>query len=160
MGVAPKHMLHLRPYQHDDFLAVWDLHNLSLTQARAHGGNGPWDDDLRAIPDIYLRDNGAFVVGLVDERIVAMGALKRISETEAEVKRMRVHPDFQRRGYGQQVLSHLEAKALDLGYLSLRLDTTTAQKAALSLYAKNGYSEVGRRSWREFEMVYFIKHLL
>ena len=36
--------------------------------------------------------------------LLAMGALKRTGERSAEVKRMRVHPDAQGRGYGRQVL--------------------------------------------------------
>ncbi len=54
-----------------------------------------------------------------------MGALRRTTNEWAEIKRMRVHPDFQRRGFGQMILEALEARAVALGYAALHLDTTT-----------------------------------
>lgn len=47
-------MLSVRRYRPGDRQAVWDLHNLALHDAHAHGGNGPWDADLRAIESSYL----------------------------------------------------------------------------------------------------------
>jgi uncharacterized protein len=47
-----------------------------------------------------------------------MGAFKRISEDRAEIKRIRVHPDFQRRGFGQQMLEVYNLKYTDMGRVS------------------------------------------
>ena len=41
-------------------------------------------------------------------RIVAMGALRPLDGRTAELKRMRVLPEYQRRGYGQRILDSLE----------------------------------------------------
>src|SRR5689334_7308306 len=100
-------MLKIRLYEPLDHDEVWALHNLALWQVGAHAGNGPWDDDLHTIQQVYLDNGGEFLVGLMDERIVAMGAIRRITADTAEVKRMRVHPDCQRRGFGQQILAAL-----------------------------------------------------
>lgn len=89
----------------------------------------PGDDDLCAIPAVYLATGGEFIVGLLRGELVAMGAL-RLSEDGAEIKRMRVHPCYQRQGYGRQILEHLEQRARDLGIVRLRLDTTSGQKPA------------------------------
>jgi len=40
-------------------------------------------------------------MGLVLGRIVAMGAFRRTDSHRAEIKRMKVHPDFQQRGFRQ-----------------------------------------------------------
>jgi ribosomal protein S18 acetylase RimI-like enzyme len=152
-------MLTLRRYNDSDHDAVWNLHNLALARAGAHAGNGPWDDDLHQIADVYLERGGEFVVGFDGARLVAMGALKRTTATHGEIKRMRVHPDFQRRGYGRQILEYLEARAAALGYTVLRLDTTLQQTAAQALYTTNGYSEVGRKQWREFTIIFYEKQL-
>ncbi len=152
-------MLLIRTYKDDDLEAVRVLHNLALTHAGAHAGSGPWDDDFHQIQRVYLDAGGEFLVGLIDNRIVAMGALKRTSETRAEIKRMRVHPDFHRRGLGQQILHTLEARAAVLGYAYLHLDTTANQEAAQSLYIKNGYVEVRREHWRGMEMIFYEKRL-
>lgn len=151
-------MFVLRRYQSSDREAVWELHNLALAQTGAHGGNGSWDDDLRHIEEAYLKD-GEFIVGTIEGRIVAMGALRRSSAARAEIKRMRVHPDYQGKGYGQQVLAHLESRARTLGYEVLHLDTTTRQEVAQRLYLKNGYREVERKQWRGMTMIFYEKKL-
>jgi GNAT superfamily N-acetyltransferase len=95
---------------------------LALGATGAHLGNGPWDDDLRSIPVSYLQDGGEFIVGLVNGRLVAMGRLRHITDAAAELKRMRVHPAFQRRGFGREILGALENRARELGYTKLRHD--------------------------------------
>jgi GNAT superfamily N-acetyltransferase len=134
------------------------LHNLALEAAGAHGGNGPWDEDLHHVEEVYLR-GGEFLVGTLGTRIVAMGALKRLTDERAEIKRMRVHPDFWRRGFGRRILARLEKTARERGYRSLVLDTTTVQKAAQELYRGKGYVEAGRRHWGRFELILFEKQL-
>lgn len=134
-------LLVIRQFDQADQATVLDLHNLALTEVGVHAGNGPWDDDLQHIQEIYLDDRGTFLVGEYCGEIVAMGALKRISRADAEVKRMRVHPSFQRQGFGTQILRVLENRARELGYSVLRLDTTVEQIGARHLYAKFGFKE-------------------
>lgn len=152
-------MLELRRFSPSDEEAVWDLHNIALQDTGAHRGNGPWDEDLRAIPDIYLEEGGEFLVGSLDGRLVAMGALRRMTGRVGEIKRMRVHPLFQRRGFGRQVLAALEERARELGYRAVRLDTAVVQTAAQSLYRSAGYREVGRGQIGGLDVVYFEKRL-
>ena len=123
----------------------------------AHAGEGPWDDDLRRIEEVYLRAGGDFLVGVLEERLVAMGALERTSPVRARVTRMRVHPDRQRRGFGQAMLSALEKRAAELGCPQLRLDTTVRQVAAQRLYDKNGYREARRGEMLGFECIFYEK---
>jgi GNAT superfamily N-acetyltransferase len=125
----------------------------------AHAGNGPWDNDLHHIGDVYLNSRGEFLVGIYEGRIVAMGALKRTSNNRAEIKRMRVHPDFQRRGFGQVILQRLESRAVELGYTTLYLETTIQQTAAQQLYLKNGYTEIGQTKWDGYDVIRYEKNL-
>jgi ribosomal protein S18 acetylase RimI-like enzyme len=151
--------IHIRQYRSHDHDSVWKLHNLALDKADAHSGNGPWDNDLHAIEEVYLRDGGEFLVGVLHGQIVAMGALKRVSDTTAEIKRMRVHPNHLRKGFGQAVLSALEEKARYLGYTKLILDTTALQTAAQKFYLKNGYEEIKRGKLGRFDLIYYKKDL-
>jgi ribosomal protein S18 acetylase RimI-like enzyme len=153
-------MLELRRFQDADAHEVWELHNLALNSVGAHAGNGPWDDDLRSIRSTYLEDGGEFLIGLVDGRVVAMGAVRHITDSVAEIKRMRVHPRYQRRGFGRLVLEQLERRAAELGYTILRLDTTVVQTAAQELYRSAGYREVGRGQLAGFEVIFFQKPLI
>ena len=101
----------------------------------------------------------ALRVSALDGRIVAMGAFRKTSADQAEVKRMRVHPDFQRRGFGQAIIDALEAKARDLGYKMIHLDTSVKQTAAQRFYAKNGYVETGREKRERFTLIFYKKRL-
>ena len=152
-------MMKFRRYRASDHDAVWDLHNVALNEVGAHAGNGPWDDDLHRIEAEYPDAGGEFYVGTIDGRIVTMGALKRLTDTKAEICRMRVHPDLQRRGLGTRILSKLEERARELGFRTLTLETTAGQVAAIRMYAKAGYEEVARGRKLGFEVMAFEKRL-
>ena len=142
-------MFTLRRYTSADQEAVEQLHVFALQQTGAYLGRGPWDDDVYAIEDVYLRNQGEFLIGECDGQLVAMGALKHTSPERAEIKRMRVHPGYQGRGYGHFMLDALEARARALGYHTLHLDTSILQLPAQRLYEKNGFREVGRDTYRQ-----------
>lgn len=151
--------MNIRLYRETDHDAVWELHILAIREAGAYLGSGPWDDDLNNIEEAYLQ-GGTFLIGEVDGRIVAMGAFRKISEERAEIKRMRVHPAYQRRGYGQTILQELEARALAMGYTVLFLDTATVLVAAQNLYRKNGFREMGEtKAHLHLTDIFFEKHL-
>ena len=157
LATAP---LHIRRYEPNDKRAVRRLHDDALNEVGAHLGSGSWDDDLDDIENVYLKSGGEFLVGILDGKVVAMGALLRISPQNAELKRMRVRPGLQGRGYGQTMLDALHRRAAELGYYRLRLDTTVQQRAAQRLYLKNGYSEAGRGVIGPFDCIFYEKELL
>lgn len=72
---------------------------------------------------------------------------------------MRVHPDYQRRGFGQTILTALENRARDLGYTELHLDTTVQQIAAQQLYLKNRYVLVREGKLAGFDCLFYEKKL-
>jgi len=152
--------LHVRRYEPGDKRAVRRLHDDALNEVGAHLGSGPWDADLDEIEDAYLDSGGEFLVGVLNGEVVAMGALMRISPEKAELKRMRVKPGLQGRGYGQILLDALHRRAAELGYSTLRLDTTVQQRAAQRLYLKNGYNEAGRGVIGPFDCIFFERELL
>jgi ribosomal protein S18 acetylase RimI-like enzyme len=152
-------VLELRRYQESDAATVWRLHEDGLRQMNANAGHGPWDDDLRSIQAAYLDSGGDFFVGVVEGEVVAMGALRRVSGTIGEVKRMRVDIRFQRQGFGRTMLQRLEERARELGYRTLRLDTTVTQVPAQHLYRSSGYREVGRTHLGGQELILFERQL-
>lgn len=152
-------MFTLRRYTPADQEAVEYLHVHAIQQTGAYLGRGPWDDDVYAIEEAYLNNQGEFLVGEWDGVIVAMGAFRRTGSQRAEIKRMRVHPDYQQRGLGQIILSELEARARNLGYTTLHLDTSIVQLPARKLYEKNDYREVGRDVYQGLEVILYEKRL-
>lgn len=136
--------LTFRQYKTEDREAVYALHVLGLKQTGAYidepGMREKWDYDLHHIEEVYLNGQGEFLVVLLGERIIGMGALRKYDERTAEIKRMRVHPDFQRRGIGRTLLAMLTEKAKEMGYTRLVLDTTTVQTASRQLYESSGFT--------------------
>ena len=150
--------LKIRRYRKSDLNEIKNLHIIALKSTDAFDKSGSWDDDLNHIEEIYLKD-GEFIVELISNKIIAMGAIKKISNRIGEIKRMRVHPDFQRKGFGQLILNKLEKKAKKLGFKRLQLDTTINQVAAQKFYQKNSYIEIKRGRLGGFEIIYYEKKL-
>lgn len=153
--------LRVRRFGLTDLDKVWELHQLGLAQVGLAPGDGVYyDDDLPRIKEVYLDDRGEFLVGeLPNGRIAAMGALRRVDDEAVEMCRLRVHPDFQRRGYGALMLETLEERARELGYSVLRADTTLQQSAAVELYRKYGWHEL-RREERGVSVVLYVEKVL
>jgi ribosomal protein S18 acetylase RimI-like enzyme len=149
--------LRVRRYRPEDREIVLRLHEVGLRETGTFVEGWDLDEDLLDIEGTYLNGGGEFLVGVLDGRIVAIGALRRIAPGRAEIKRMRVDPPFQRRGFGQTMLDALEEYATQLGYATLHLDTTVQQQAARRLYTKNGYREVRRDRMGPFECVFYEK---
>jgi putative acetyltransferase len=75
------------------------------------------------------------------EAIAAIGALKALGDGSGEVKSMRTHPDFLRRGAAGLLLDHLVATARARGWHRLSLETGSgpAFEPALALYRRRGF---------------------
>ncbi|WP_293310749.1 GNAT family N-acetyltransferase [Pedobacter sp. UBA5917] len=70
---------------------------------------------------------------------VACGAIKPFSGTEAEVKRMFVHPDYRKQGIAAKIITELENWTKELGFKATVLETGKKQPEAIALYQKMGY---------------------
>ncbi len=152
-------MFTLRRYTPADREAVEHLHVHAMQQTGAYLGRGPWDDDVYAIEESYLNNQGEFLIGELDSVFVAMGALRRTTPERAEIKRMRVLPDYQGRGFGQIILTELESRARELGYKTLHLDTGVVQVPAQKLYEKNGYRRVSTDHFGAVDVILYEKQL-
>ena len=79
------------------------------------------------------------------DAIAGVGALKRLADGSAEVKSMRTHPDFLRRGVAAALLDHIVATARAGGVRRLSLETGrgSAFDPAIALYRRRGFVEGG-----------------
>ena len=156
--VEPESSLHLRRYEPGDRDAVWELHLAALARSGAEAGE-EYFADLRDVERLYLEAGGEFLLGFIEGRLVAMGALRRTSHESAEVLRMRVRPGWRRRGFGEAILEALETRAREAGFQALHLETTAQQVAARRLYEKHGFVERSRGERLGYEVVRFEKEL-
>jgi GNAT superfamily N-acetyltransferase len=93
-------------------------------------------------PADFTLPAGLFLVGRLDDVPVAMGGWRRLSETDAEIKRMYVSRSARRRGLARQVLSEIERTAAEAGVTRLVLNTGPEQPEAVALYEQTGYEPV------------------
>lgn len=84
-----------------------------------------------------------FFVGRVAGQAVAMGAIKTIDSTHAEVKSMHVLVEHRGKGLSKAMLDHLIAAARASGFARLSLETGTQAMftPARRLYEKAGFTE-------------------
>jgi GNAT superfamily N-acetyltransferase len=115
--------------------------------------------DLIAVEQVYLCDGGEFLLGFINERLIAMGGFKRLTDTSAELRRMRIERELQGRGYGAHLLQELERLAFQSGIRTLCLDTARRRPLTLRFYRKHGYQETGRGFYGAVETVQFSKAL-
>jgi GNAT superfamily N-acetyltransferase len=91
---------------------------------------------------------GAFLLARDGDRAVGCGAIRRLDETTAELKRMYVEPEYRGRGVGWAVLASLEAAARQLGVGRLVLETGVYQEPAIALYRRAGFIQID--CWGEY----------
>ena len=85
--------------------------------------------------------------------------MRRLDETTAEIKRMWIDPVARSRGLGRSLLAALEAKAIELGCRSIRLDTNAHLTEAAALYRSSGYLEVPSYNDNPYAAHWFEKSL-
>jgi GNAT superfamily N-acetyltransferase len=85
---------------------------------------------------------GVYLIGRAGDELVAGGGLRTIGEGLGEIKRMYVVPAWRGCGAGAELLAALEIAAVDLGLLTVRLDTGASQPGARHLYEKSGYRSI------------------
>lgn len=64
---------------------------------------------------------------------------------ECHLLNISVHPNFQRKGLGQQMLEFAVQAAKDRGALIIYLEVRESNNRAIALYQKMGFSQVGVR---------------
>jgi putative acetyltransferase len=76
------------------------------------------------------------------DRLVGIGAMKRLSPSSAELKSMRTHPEHLGKGIARAILEALidVARAQGMGRLSLETGTSAEFAPAIRLYRKRGFS--------------------
>lgn len=115
--------------------------------------------DLHSIEDQYIKSGGEFLVGLLNDEIVAMGGYRRCTPSSAELKRMRIRSDLQGQGLGSRLLDELERSASRNEITELTLETALDRPLTLEFYRRHGYTDDGRNRYGAIETARFKKTL-
>jgi GNAT superfamily N-acetyltransferase len=100
---------------------------------------------------------GAFLVARVEGHPIGCGAVRKLDDTTAEIKRMWIDPVVRGQGIGRQLLSALETAAHELGFLHVRLDTNAQLPEAIALYRSSGYTAILAYSDNQYADFWFEK---
>ncbi len=77
-----------------------------------------------------------------DGTALGCGALRKLEDGVAELKRMYVAPSARGRGVAKAVLGGLEEAARERGWTTQRLETGPRQPEAIGLYSRAGYRPI------------------
>lgn len=153
--------LTVRPFESEDHDQAWTVHLEALRESALDFDRDKVDDDLIAIQDRCRSAGGEFFVGLHEGTIVAIGGYQPKDADSVEIRRMRVHPTYQGRGFGRRLLTTLENRAVDAGFDRAVLYTLECLIAARRLYESAGYEEFQRELHPATgdDMIYYEKRL-
>jgi putative acetyltransferase len=126
----------------DDLTDQRTLDLIALHLVGMHAGSPP--GTVFALEATALKDANITVwTAWSDDAIAGIAALKQLGKQHAEVKSMRTHPAFVRRGVASALLEHLiqEARRRSIIRLSLETGCGAAFEPALALYRRRGFRE-------------------
>jgi ribosomal protein S18 acetylase RimI-like enzyme len=101
------------------------------------------DEALAAFPsDDLVPPHGLLIVAFDGDEPVGCGGVRFRPDGIAELTRLHVAAPARRRGIGGAIVRELEARAVDAGRTTVRLDAREDVVEARAMYARLGYREV------------------
>jgi putative acetyltransferase len=101
-----------------------------------------FEEELLQLPKMYNLPTGGIILCKKDETYIGCVGIRKIDETNCELKRMFVQLPYHKLGIGSILLQKAIDLAKDCGYKTIKLDTLNHMTPAINLYKKNGFYEV------------------
>ena len=101
-----------------------------------------YEHELYHLEEKYGHPHGRLFIAYVDGQAVGCIALRRLTETECEMKRLFVRPGFRKLGIAHELVEKLLAEAKEIGYQAILLDTLPELVPALTFYEKFGFYHI------------------
>lgn len=95
--------------------------------------------ELETLSTQYGPPDGCFLLASWNGTFVGCGAIRPWEDGACEMKRLYVAPGHRGKGIGEALARDLVARARQLGYTSVLLDTLPSMQAALHIYATLGF---------------------
>lgn len=134
MGKETEEPLTIRQWEKNDLEAVLALEEAAFSH--------PWQRS--AFAEELDNPLAVYLVLEQDSVIAAYGGFWLVLD-EAQVTNVAVHPHYQSKGLGRQLLTALMDKAAALGAVSFTLEVRRSNKAAIRLYEQAGLRVQGVR---------------
>ena len=100
-----------------------------------------FEKELQTLHQVYFPPLGCIILAKENEHVLGCIALKPIAEGICEMKRLYVRPEARGSSLGKKLVNELIEFAKKAGYKTMKLDTITSLKEAISLYRSKGFVE-------------------
>lgn len=117
-------------------LDIWREYVASPSVSLAHQDN---EAEFAALPGKYAAPAGRVLLAERDGAVIGTVALRPVSATICEMKRLYVRPGTRTAGLGRSLATQIIEHARQAGYTQMRLDVLAEFTAAQALYASLGF---------------------
>ena len=132
-GVAPSSP-QLRSYLPSDFETLYRIDQSCFPKGISYG---------RFEMKVYLRARGSYCLLAESGGNVAGFILAELAPDEGHIVTLDVLEDYRRQGIGSLLLSAVENEMISRGGQRMVLETATTNEAAIALWNKHGYHQLG-----------------
>ena len=126
----------IRPLKEGDeeaLVSLWNMCKLSV----------PWNNPYKDIVRKLKVQADLFLVGYLEDKLIA-SVMAGYDGHRGWINYFAVHPDFQARGYGKQLMDNVENGLRELGCPKINLQIREGNDKVLSYYQKLGFVEEKR----------------
>ena len=120
---------------------LYDVPALARIERDSFGS--PWSAE-EITKDVTAGDNVYVAVAEYGGEKAGYGEIRNVAG-EAQIYNIAIAPEFRRAGIGEALLRHMIAKAEGDSCELVTLEVRSGNEAAMALYTKLGFREVGRR---------------
>ncbi|HEX2477040.1 MAG TPA: GNAT family N-acetyltransferase [Lacipirellulaceae bacterium] len=113
-----------------------------------------FNEELAQLPGSYAPPQGRLLIAWSDDNAAGCVALRPLTATICELKRLFVRPPFRGRGIGKSLVEAIIREAGEIGYTTMQLDTLHTMTAATQLYESLGF--VHRTPYYETPLVHTV----
>jgi len=128
----PQKQMLVRPYRTDDeesLVSLWQVCELTV----------PWNNPHKDIARKLQVQPELFLIGILDSRLIA-SVMGGYDGHRGWINYLAVHPDFQGKGYGQEIMNSVETGLREMGCPKINLQIRTVNDKIASFYQKLGFT--------------------
>ena len=128
----------IRPFKEGDeeaLVSLWNMCKLTV----------PWNNPYKDIARKLKVQAELFLVGYLEDKLIA-SVMAGYDGHRGWINYFAVHPDFQARGYGKQLMDNVENRLRELGCPKINLQIREGNDKVFSYYQKLGFVEEKRIS--------------